>query len=218
MSSTYSFTEKWYQENGTWLGATPPASASLVTSTQVVTLQPVPPGYLASQKGATPVTSYLTVSSTYTTTETPTETQTLAIASAPASTGAYTGLAFNAWNWNSSMLRFVTVKSPITGSATIMEKVAYHPSTAYPMAPSGTVARFSSNSTRYIKARDVRDVVVATIDGAVVSWTNSYDGTYLSTPDTSIIFIPVTATALQSEPEPSRESPGYQTRHKLTRL
>lgn len=146
-------------------------SASLVTSVHFVTLQPVPPGYVAPQEGVTPVTSYLTLSSTETITETSTETQTLATTSASAPAGAYTGLAPN--GWNSSMSTFITFKSPGIGSVTITEK--YHPGTAYPSAPSGIVPFTPGNVTRHIKARDVTDIVVATIDGVVVSWTNNYD-------------------------------------------
>ena len=198
----YSFTE----ENGTtsWLGATPPASASLITSTQIVTLQPVPPGYIAPPMEIAPVTtSYLTLSSTETITETRTETQTLTVSTTPASVGAYTGLAAN--GWNSSMLTFITVKSPAIGSVTIANKLVSFPGTAYPIAPSSIVSFSSGNATRHNKARDVADLVVATIDGVAVSWTNNYDGIPMSTSDTSPTIVPVTATALQSEPESSRK-------------
>ena len=179
----YSFTE----ENGTttWLGETPPISASLITSTQVVTVQPVPLGYVAPPVEITPVTSYLTLSSTETITQTLTETQTLAIATASAPAGAYTGLA--ASGWNSSMLTFITVKTPGIGS--VAEKLAYFPSTAYPIAPSGIVSFSPGNATRHKKARDVADIVDATIDGVAVSWTNNYDGPSVST--SGIISSPV---------------------------
>lgn len=196
----YSFTE----DNGTttWLGATPPISASLITSTQVVTLQPVPPGYVAPLVETTPVTSYLTLSATKTVTETLTETQTLAISIAAASAGAYTGVASN--GWNSSISTFITVKFPPT--VTIAEKLAYHPGTVYPMVPSGIVPFSPGNATRHIKARDVGEIV-ATIDGVAVSWNNNYNGTSLSTSGTSQILVPVTVTALQSESEFSCEFP-----------
>ncbi len=181
----YSFTE----ENGTttWLGEMPPASASLITSTQVVTLQPVPPGYVAPPVEITPVTSYLTLSFTETITQTLTETQTLAITTASAPAGAYTGLA--ASGWNSSMLTFITVKTPAIGSVTFAEKSAYFPSTAYPIAPSGIVSFSPGNATRHKKARDLSDIVDATIDGVAVSWTNNYDGPSVST--SGIISSPV---------------------------
>lgn len=177
--AAYSFAE----DNGTttWFGATPPASASLVTSTQVVTLQPVPTGSLAPLVDITPVTSYLTLSSTETITETLTETQTLAISTATASAGvvgAFTGFAYH--GWNSSMSTFVTVKLPPIGSVTIAEQLPYRPGTAFPMVPSGIVPLSPSNATRHINARDVGEIV-ATIDDVVVSWTNNYDGTSLST-------------------------------------
>lgn len=189
------------------------ASASLVTSIQVVTLQPVPPGYVTPQ-GVTPVTSYLTLSSTETITETRTETQTLALSTESASAGAYTGLASK--GWNSSISTFITVKSTGIGSVTAAEK--YHPGMAYPLAPSGIVPFTPGNATRHIKARDVMDIVVATIDGVPVSWTNNYDGTSLSSSDASPIVVPVTATALQPEAETSRKFTRLLTGHQLTFL
>lgn len=201
--AAYSFTEN----NGTtiWLGATPPASASLITSTQVVTLQPLPPDYVAPPLETTPVTSYLTLSPTEKITETRTETLTLGISTASASAGAYTGLAFN--GWNSSMSSFITVKSPAIGPVKVAENLAYYSGTAYPMPPHSTVSFSLGNATRHVKARAVADIVVATIDGVAVSWTNKYDGTYLSSSSTSPLVVPVTATALQSEPEFSRKFP-----------
>lgn len=199
--AAYSFAE----DNGTitWFGATPPASASLITSTQVVTLQPVPTGSVSPSAEIPLVTSYLTLSSTETITETRTETQTLAIFTASA--GAYTGLAPK--GWNSSMSTFITVKFPPIGSVTVAEKLAYYPGTAYPVAPSGVGPLSPGNATRHIiKARDVGEVV-ATIDGVAVSWTNNYDGTSLSTSDVSSIIAPVTTTALQSDLESYRKFP-----------
>ncbi len=175
-----------------WLGATPPNSASLITSTQVVTLNPVPPGYVAPSVQVPSNTNYLTFSSTKTITETRMETRTLAILTASASAGAYTGLASK--GWNSSMSTFITVKSPAIGSVTIAEKLAHYSGTAYPLPPSGVVPYGPRNTTRHIKMREVKDLVVATIDGVVVSWTNNYDGSPLSTSDTSPTVVPVTAT------------------------
>lgn len=104
------------------------------------------------------------------------------------------------------MSTFITVKFPAIGSITIAENLAYHPGTAYPVAPSGIVSLSPGNATRHIKARNVGDIVVATIDGVAVSWTNNYDGTSLSTSVTSPIVIAITATA-QYEPESSRKFP-----------
>ena len=207
----YSFAE----DNGTttWLGATPPASASLITSTQVVTVQPVPPGYVAPPVEATPVTSYLTLSSTETLTETHTETQTLTVPTASASAGAYTGLASN--GWNSSTSKIITVKSPAVGSVTNAENLAQYPGTAYPMVSSGLVPVPRGNTTHLNKARDIADTIVVTIDGVVVSWTNSYDGTDLSSSDTSPIVAPVTATAPLLKPGFSRKCPLLETGHRL---
>ena len=176
-----------------------PASASLITSTQVVTLQPVPPGHVAPPSEMLPsATSFLTLSSTEIVTETRTETQTLAVSTISASAGAYTGFASN--GWNSSMSTFVTVKSSTIGSVTVAEKLAYFPGTAYPVVSSGVVPLSPGNATRYVKARAAANIVVASIDGVAVSWTNNYDGTSPSPFSTPPVVAPVTATALQSEP------------------
>ena len=210
--AAYSFTE----DNGTttWLGATPPASGSLITRTQVVTMQPVPSGYVAPSMEVTPITSYLTVSSTETLTETHTETQTLAVLTASASAGAYTGLAAN--GWNSSISTLITVKSSAIGSITILEKLAQYSGTAHPMIPSGVVPFPRSNATRHNKIRDIADIISATIDGVIVSWTDNYDDTTLSSSDPSSTSVPVTATTSLSEPEFSRKCPRLNTRHRLT--
>lgn len=208
----YSFAE----DNGTttWLGATPPVSASLITSTQVVTMQPVPPGYIAPPVEVTPVTSYLTLSSTETLTETLTETQTLTVPIASASAGAYTGLASN--GWNSSMSRFVTVKTPAIGSVTIEEKLAQYSGTAYPVVSSGLVPVPRGNTMRLNKVRDIADIIIATIDGVVVSWTNNDEGTPLSSSGTSPLVAPVTTTAPLLKSDTSRHCPRLGTGHRLT--
>ena len=207
--AAYSFTV----DNGTttWLGATPPTSASLITSTQVISLEPVPPGYVASPAEVTPVTSYLTVSSTETLTKTYMANQTLAILTASASAGAYTGLASR--GWNSSMSTLITVKSPAIGSVTLAEKLAQKSITAYPMVPSGLVPFPHGNAARQNKVRDVENIISATIDGVVVSWTDSYDGTPLSSSDTSSSVVPVTATTSQLEPQSSCKCPKLKIGH-----
>ena len=207
--AAYSFTE----DNGTttWLGATPPASASLVTSIQVISLEPVPPGYVAPPVEVTPVTSYLTVTPTKTLTETYVPTQTLAVLTASASAGAYTGLASD--GWNSSMSTLITVKSPGIGSVTIAEKLAQYSITAYPMIPSGLVPFPRGNKARQNKIRDIENIISATIDGVVVSWTDTYDGTPLSSSDTSSTVVPVAATTPQFEPQSSCKCPKLKIEH-----
>ena len=206
--AAYSFTE----DNGTttWLGATPPTSASLITSTQVISLEPVPPGYVAPPAEVTPATSYLTVSSTDTLTETYMANQTLAVPTASASAGAYTGLASN--GWNSSMSTLITVKSLAIGSVTLAEKLAQDSITAYPMVPSGLVSFSRGNAARRNKVRDVENIISATIDGVVVSWTDNYDDTPLSSSDTSSV-VPVTATTPQFEPQSSCKCPKLRIGH-----
>ena len=210
--AAYSFTE----DNGTttWLGATPPASASLTTSTQVISLEPVPPGYVAPPAEVTPVTSYLTVSPTETITETDMATQTLAVPTASASAGAYTGLASN--GWNSSMSTLITVKSSAIGSVTIAGKSAQYSITAYSVIPSGLAPFPRGKAARQNKVRDIGNIISATIDGVVVSWTDNYDGTPLSSSDTSSSVVPVTATTPQFEPQSSCKCPKPETGHRLT--
>ena len=210
--AAYSFTE----DNGTttWLGATPPASASLITSTQVISLEPVPPGYVDPPAEVTPVISYLTISSTKTLTETYMATPTLAVLTPSASAGAYTGLASN--GWNSSMSTLITVKSPAIGSVTIAEKLAQYSITAYSVISSGLVPFPRGNAARQNKVRDVENIISATIDGVVVSWTDNYDGTPLSFSDTSSSVVPVTATRPQFEPQSSCKCPKSETGNRLT--
>lgn len=184
----YSFTE----DNGTttWLGATPPATASLLFSTHIVTLHPVPLSSSPLQKGTSTVTRYLTVSSTETVTKILTETKTLSISTASAP--SYTGMGSG--GWNSTMATLKKTKPLVTGpgkpvlyQSGVEVKLVHHDETAYPLNPSGTL-------TRRIKARGIGDVVVATIGGAVVSWTNNYAGSSPST-KTEATMAPVTMTA-----------------------
>ena len=208
--AAYSFTE----DNGTtaWLGATPPSSASLVISTHVVTLQPVPSGYVAPLTGVTPVSSYLTYSSTETVIEAQTRTRTLTFSAASASVGAYTGLA--SAGWNSSISTFITVISPAVGSVTVAESLARFSGTAYPRVSSGVAPLSLGNAKRHLEARDIPVIVSATIDGVVVSWTNNYDGTPSSTSNASPIVVPITATTSQSvEPDTSCKFPSFRDRH-----
>ena len=97
------------------------------------------------------------------------------------------------------MSTLTTVKSPAPGSVTIAEN--YHTGTAYPMVPSGIVPFPPGNATRHIKFRDVGDLVLATIDGVAVSWTNNYAGTLAASSDTPLVVVPVTAPPLQYEPD-----------------
>ena len=205
--AAYSFSE----DNGTttWLGATPPASASLITTTQVISLEPVPPGYVAPPAEVTPITSYLTVSPTKTLTETDMASQTLAVLTASASAGAYTGLASN--GWNSSISTLITVKYPAIGSVTMAETLAQNSITAYPMVPSGLVPLPRGNAARHKKVRDVEVIISATIDGVVVSWTDNYDGTPLSSSDTSSSVVPISVSSTLSPTSTSSSSAARQT-------
>jgi len=199
----YSFTE----DNGTtiWMGGqTPPASASLVTSTSFITLQPVSTPVSEGASAAT-TTSYVTISSTRTVTHTYSKTLTESISVVPAffstSAEAYTGDGYTGYGsggWNATLTTFRKLKVNPTGSGRIS------PSVYEPGAPvrvwsqqGGLYAppTFSSNSKRPIKPRQVGDIVAATVDGVTVSWTNIYDGSTPTVSEAGPTFVPVTATA-----------------------
>ena len=203
----YSFTEN----NGTttWLGGqTPPSTLSLLTSTAFITLQPVIFTSSSVSGESAQSTSYLTVSLTTTITETSTLTMTSSSVTSAAA-GAFTGLAPN--GWNATTLMSVKAAATASGSAKpyiyqvdVKDKAAFANRTA---CYSGKCSR---KSTRLLKARQVEgDVISATINGVVVSWTNNYNGPVPSTPEatpstsevvpsiseTSYTFDPITATA-----------------------
>lgn len=161
-TAPYSFTE----DNGTtiWLGGnTPPASASLVTSTSFITLHPVvsPWNSGVSEGRSAQATTYLTLSSTRTITETFTETLTHSLTTGLASAKGYTGFGSAGWNATFSEAKATATRS---GLVNVEEKAA----------GKGLALRTSyGNSTNHVEPRQI---IVATIDDVAVSWTNSYDG------------------------------------------
>ncbi len=195
----YSFTE----DNGTtsWMGGqTPPASASLVTSTLFITLQPVSTPVSESASAAM-TTSYVTISSTQTVTHTYTKTLIESLSTMPGSTKTYTGHGYTGLGsagWNSTLTTFLKLKVIPTGSGRAT------PSVYEPGAPIDSWSRqggvdasptSSTNSTRPIKPRQVGEIIVATVDGVAVSWTNNYDGSAPTFSEAGPTFVPVTATA-----------------------
>jgi len=192
----YSFTE----DNGTtsWMGGrTPPASASLVTSTSFITLQP-DSSPVSEDASAGKTTSCVTISSTRTVTHTHTGTLIESLSVVPASTTAYTGhcyTGFGSAGWNATSTTFLSLKVVSTGSG----RAIYGPGTSEDSwsrqgglygSPISSV-----NSPRPIKPRRVENIVFATIDNVAVSWTNNYDGSPKTTPEAGPTFVPVTATA-----------------------
>ena len=174
-----------------WLGGkTPPATGSFFTSTTFITVQPVPSSLPASAEetvvstaeGSIVSTSYSTISlySVTTVYRTKVVTSTIRVPAIPVK--AFVSPGSGGWNTSfAPVLKEVEVKvlsgnpKPIawqTGAIDIkLEKSIIHPVPAYP-----------TNVTEQLEARQVGALVVATIDGAVVSWINSYDGKPTSTP------------------------------------
>jgi len=79
------------------------------------------------------------------------------------------------------------------------EKAVTFSGTAYALTTS------SAKSKRLVEARQAVDVVFATIDGVVVSWTNNWNGLSPSTPVAEASFVPVTKAAPPADP--ARSSP-----------
>lgn len=194
----YSFTE----DNGTtsWMGGqTPPASASLVTSTLFITLQPVStPG---SEGTSATTTSYVTISSTQTVTDTYTKSLIESLSVVPASTKAYTGHGYTGLGsagWNATLTTFLKLKVVPTWSGRANPSV-YEPGAAvHSLSQQGGLnpsPTSSIKSTRLIKPRQVGDIIVATIEDVAASWTNSYDGSTPKLSEAGPTFVPVTATA-----------------------
>jgi len=191
----YSFTE----DNGTtsWMGGqTPPASAQLITSTSTITLHPVSTIVPDASQGTSDITAtpHLTLSATETVTHTITETLTHFIPTVPAST-RYPG--YGSAGWNASLTTFLKHTAAATGSRTFKpsgQEPASKNLTSYHTAAVVTPTAYGK-SPRHIKARQVGGIVVATIDGVAVSWTNGFDGSSPTISYTGPAFVPVTATA-----------------------
>lgn len=177
-----------------WLnGKTPPATGSFLTSTTFITVQPVPGSLpaLAEENAVNTAersivsTSYSTISLYRVSTvyETKMVTSTIHVPAAPVK--AFVSLGSGGWNTSFTTLLEEDDKKglggtpkPIVGQTGVTEKsdnklgtsVTY-PAPAYP-----------TNVTEKLEARQVGATVVATIDGELVSWINSYAGPPTSTP------------------------------------
>lgn len=172
-----------------WLdGKTPPASGSFLTSTAFITLQPVPSGFptsaeenaVSTTEGNTVSTSYSTISLYGVSTVYQTTVVTSTIPAPAVPVKAFIGLGSSGWNISfTSLLKGDENKTsggtakPIVGQTGAIEKgdakpeiYITHPAPAY-----------STNVTKQLEARQVGALVVATIDGELVTWINTYDGT-----------------------------------------
>jgi len=192
----YSFAE----HSGTtiWLGSkTPPTSESIVYMTKAITVEPVPTVPTStdvSGAAARTTTSFSTLSLTTVTSETFTETVTESSSSPVASAKPFTGVA--TYGWNSTLTTLLRVQVGAKGSGRVQ------PTGIAPESPVGTEHGRPSpyatgGSSESLAARQVGSIVVATIEGIVVSWTNSYDGQPVTTatPVAQSSFSVVEATA-----------------------
>ena len=153
----------YFSENdGTleWLdGKTPPATGSFHTVTTFITVQPVPTNSPALVEESTVATTYSTVSlySVITVYRTKVTTSTIRIPAIPVKVFINPGSA----GWNTSYT------PPLKGGK-------YRSVSGKPRP---TVWQTGATPVSgQLEARQVGAVVVATINGAVVSWINSYDG------------------------------------------
>lgn len=156
-----------------WLdGKTPPATGSFLTITTVITMQPVPSNFpalveettVSSAEESVVATSYSTVSlySVSTVYSTKVITSTIRIPAIPPK--AFVNPGSVGWNTSSTPLLKGGKHQVLSDN------------------PKPTVWQTgATHVTGQLQARQVGAVVVATIDGAVVSWINSYDGKPTST-------------------------------------
>ncbi len=210
---TYSFTVD--NDTTSWFGGqTPPATASLITSTAFITLEPViTPVSTVSQAQSADSTSYLTLLSTVVTAnpsppvselasaqptsslDLPTTTTTIGVTVietlAHSSTyvpSASAGLYFEKarGGWNATMTTLHKSKGPIIPSLSVADKATSLHGTSYPKETctenSARLLKARKGRSRLLKPRQLGDIVVDTINGHVVSWTNEFDG---QTPSTS---------------------------------
>lgn len=185
-SSTAGVGEPYYftEHDGTtaWLSAkAPSATQGFFTGTTTVLVAPVP------TEGSKHTTSTETALLTLTTTKHLTKTVVEAQKTDPTSIRSFKGLGASGWNATSTT--FQTVKVWPTGSGVIVSGNQLYqtgvPSSVVQLLPSGYTKVASAPSAtvpwKNVK-RQVGSIVVATINGVVVSWTNAYDGGALATP------------------------------------
>lgn len=178
----------FFKHDGTleWLdGKTPPAGRTLLTSAAFITVQPVPTGFdlsaegsvASSPKGTKISTTYSTVEVQSTIYQTKVTTSTLSTPSA--SLKEFAGLGSTGWNTSftspptivENKVAVITAK-PILGQTGVIEKgIAESPKSSSLPNPV-----YAVKAEDHLQARQLGALVVATIDGAIVSWINTFDG------------------------------------------
>ncbi|KAL8828754.1 MAG: hypothetical protein Q9191_002407 [Dirinaria sp. TL-2023a] len=179
----YSFAE--HSGTTVWLGGKkPPASGSAIVLTKAITVLPVPPSaHVVPDPENSLTESYTTLHLTRTTSKVFTETLTESSSTSAAAAKPFTGIA--TYGWNSSLTTLLTVPSGAkeSGRARSIGHPAYRtghnkplPNITYPFLGPQVTGKESAS----LAERQVGAIVVATIEGHVVSWTNSYDGQRLA--------------------------------------
>ena len=182
----------WYS------GKKPPSTASFVTSTAIITLVPVPESSSVSVDVPEPSTSDIPTSTSYITTllttkvsKMHTETLTESLSPSVVSTSTKLFSGFGSSGWNATYATLKTIKVTEEGSRVVKSdypKTDLRDDKHLLLPGSARTPPASSPSIKYNHARDVGATVHATINGAVVSWTNSYQGT--STPKSAVASSP----------------------------
>ena len=231
----YSFTVD--NDTTSWFGEqTPPSTASLISSTAFITLEPVVTPVsvsTVSPSQSADSTSYLTLFSTIvtanpsvpvlelvaaqttscsnlstkTTSIDVTVTETLAHSSKyrpSASAGLYFGQARK--GWNATMTTLLKSKGTINPFLSVAEKGTTLQGTSHPKETctsiSARLPKTRNGRSRLLKPRQIGGIVVDTIDGHIVSWTNEYDGQTPSTSETveTPLSVPTNVQAVASHP------------------
>ncbi|MCJ1391934.1 hypothetical protein MMC18_004801 [Xylographa bjoerkii] len=191
-----------------WLGGvTPPVTDSYVIATATVFIEPVPTNPSLSSttqaQSPTPVTSIETiqVTSVFTADLAETLTEPASVAPIPATAGSFHGVG--TYGWNATTLTRVTYAKHGDGTGYRPHTTAASSGIELPSPkPYSASAQISSGWAKSKDKRQVGAVVTATIDGVIVSWTNSYDGNPATAPPISVSY--ATWSGIASElPEPS---------------
>ena len=211
----------FYEQDGTleWLdGKTPPATRSFLTSTAVITVEPVPTGVTLSDEesavstapGSVISTTYSTISLYRVSTIYQTRVVTSTIPAPTASAKAFVALGSSGWNTSvptltsfPSLLRASEENVAASSAASILGQTNATEK-GNPTAQISNLATPSSatNVTKQLEARQLGATVVATIDGALVTWINTFDGPVPS-PEPLISWINIFTGPFAAEPTPS---------------
>ena len=160
-------------------GKKPPASEPVVVLTKAITVLPVPTSAYISPPESSLTASYSTLSTTSTTFKVFTETRTESSSTSLAAAKPFTGVA--TYGWNSTLTTLLTVATGAKQSGGTYPTGHPHSNTGHSKPPKGSDyswprPQMTGTVPGSLAERQVGAVVVATIEGQVVSWTNSYGG------------------------------------------